>query len=63
MDYKIAGQYSSGRMLLNTLGVSLAGFVSIPMFRAIGVVPTLVIAGAMQVISGTGYFMVLRNRK
>jgi predicted MFS family arabinose efflux permease len=63
VDYKIAGQYSSGRMLLNTLGVSLAGFVSIPMFRAIGVVPTLVIAGAMQVISGAGYFMVLRNRK
>lgn len=63
VDYKIAGQYSSGRMLLNTLGVSLAGFVSIPMFRAIGVVPTLVIAGTMQVISGAGYFMVLRNRK
>jgi predicted MFS family arabinose efflux permease len=63
VDYKIAGQYSSGRMLLNTLGVSLAGFVSIPMFKVIGVVPTLVIAGTMQVLCGVGYYMVLRNRK
>lgn len=63
VDYKIAGQYSSGRMLLNTLGISIAGFVSIPMFKAIGVVPTLIIAGAMQVISGAGYYLVLKNRE
>ena len=63
VDYKIAGQYSSGRMLLNTLGVSIAGFVAIPMFKAIGVVPTLVIAGVMQVLSGVGYYWVLKKRE
>lgn len=63
VDYKIAGQYSSGRMLLNTLGVSIAGFVSIPMFKTIGVVPTLVLAGVMQVVCGVGYYMVLKSRE
>jgi predicted MFS family arabinose efflux permease len=59
IDPEVAGQYSGGRMLLNTLGTSLAGFVCVPMFRAIGVVPTLVISGLMQIVSGLGYYIVL----
>lgn len=61
VDYKVAGQYSAGRMLLNTLGTSLAGFVCIPMFKLIGVVPTMAIAGVMQLVSGVGYYRVLRK--
>ena len=61
IDYKVAGQYSAGRMLLNTLGTSLAGFLCIPMFKMIGVVPTLAIAGGMQMVSGVGYYWVMRR--
>ncbi len=59
IDYKVAGQYSAGRMLLNTLGTSVAGFVCVPMFKAIGVVPTLLITSLMQILSGLGYYIVL----
>lgn len=59
IDYKVAGQYSAGRMLLNTLGTSLAGFLCVPMFKAIGVIPTLAISGGMQLVSGIGYYIVL----
>lgn len=59
IDYKVAGQYSAGRMLLNTLGTSLAGFLCVPMFKVIGVIPTLAISGGMQLVSGIGYYIVL----
>ncbi len=59
IDYKVAGQYSAGRMLLNTLGTSLAGFLCVPMFKAFGVIPTLAISGGMQLVSGIGYYIVL----
>lgn len=59
IDYKVAGQYSAGRMLLNTLGTSLAGFVCVPMFRSLGVIPTLAISGGLQLLSGLGYYIVL----
>ena len=59
IDYKVAGQYSAGRMLLNTLRTSLAGFLCVPMFKAIGVIPTLAISGGMQLVSGIGYYIVL----
>ena len=62
INYKVAGQYSAGRMLLNTFGTSLAGFVCIPLFKMIGVVPTLAIAGGMQLVSGVGYYLVLKRR-
>ena len=59
IDYKVAGQYSAGRMLLNTLGTSLAGFLCVPMFKTLGVIPTLALSGGMQLISGIGYYIVL----
>ncbi len=60
IDYKIAGQYSAWRMLLHTLGNSIAGFVCIPLFLGIGVTPTLIIAGIMQLICGIWYFFYLK---
>ena len=59
IDYKVAGQYSAGRMLLNTLGTSVAGFVCVPMFESLGVVMTLTLAGLAQILSGIGYYIVL----
>ena len=59
IDFKVAGQYSAGRMLLNTLGTSVAGFVCVPMFESLGVVLTLTLAGLAQILSGIGYYIVL----
>ncbi len=59
-DYDMIGQYSAGRMLLNTLGTSIAGFVCVPLFELIGVVATVTLSGALQLISGLGYYLYLK---
>lgn len=56
VDYDVVGQYSGGRMLLHTLGISLSGFVCIPLFKLIGVFPTILLAGIAQIISGVIYY-------
>lgn len=61
IDYKIAGQYSAWRMLLHTLGASLSGFVCIPLFNLIGVMPTMILTGLLQLVCGVGYFIYLRK--
>lgn len=67
IDYKVAGQYSAGRMLLNTLGTSMAGFLCVPLFESLGVVSTLILTSVLQLFSGLGYYSVLssmeRSRK
>ncbi|MBQ9083776.1 MAG: hypothetical protein IJY28_09830 [Clostridia bacterium] len=63
IDYKVMGQYSAGRMLLNTLGNSLAGFLCVPMFRVMGVIPALALSGGLQLLSGIGYYIVLTRMK
>jgi hypothetical protein len=59
-DYDIIGQYSAGRMLLNTLGTSIAGFVCIWLFDRIGVVATMAMSGGLQLFSGVGYYVYLK---
>ena len=61
IDYKIAGQFSAWRMLLHTLGSSLAGFVCIPLFNLIGVSATMILSGLLQLVCGAGYFFYLRK--
>lgn len=61
IDYDIAGQYSAGRMLLTTAGTSAAGFLCVILFKSIGVIPTLILSGLMQLASGFGYFQYLKN--
>ena len=64
VDYDVIGQYSGGRMLLHTLGLSLSGFVCIPLFKLIGVFPTMVLSGLTQLISGIVYYIYLtKNEK
>jgi len=60
-DYEIMGQYSAGRMLLNTLGTSIAGFVCIPMFKLLGPVITIVISAVLQLSSGICYYIYLKK--
>ena len=59
VDYDIVGQYSGWRMLLHTLGISLSGFVCIPLFNLIGVFPTMLLSGATQLVSGIAYHLYL----
>ena len=56
-DYRVMGQYSAGRMLINTLGTSLAGFLCIPMINLFGALVTMTMAGLFQLIAGIGYYI------
>lgn len=60
-DYEVMGQYSGGRMLLHTAGCTLAGFLCIPLFQLVGGVLTLLIAAAMQLFSGSIYYVYMRK--
>jgi hypothetical protein len=59
-DYDVIGQYSAGRMLLNTLGTSIAGIVCVPLFELMGVLATVTLAGCLQLLSGLGYYLYLK---
>ncbi len=63
VDYDVIGQYSGWRMLLHTLGVSLSGFVCIPLFNLIGVFPTMLLSGATQLVSGIAYHLYLTKNE
>ena len=59
--YDVIAQYNGGRMLLNTAGTSIAGFVCIALFDTIGPHITMIIAGSTQLISGICYYLYLKN--
>ena len=61
VQYETMGQYSAGRMLLNSLGTMLAGFLCVPMFRLFGVNITMVISAAMQLITGISYYTYMKK--
>ena len=63
VDYNIIGQYSGWRMLLHTLGVSISGFVCIPLFNLIGVFTTIVLSGMTQLVSGIAYYLYLTKNE
>ena len=60
-DYEIMGQYSAGRMLLNTLGTSIAGFACIPMFKLFGPLISIGISAALQLFSGLSYYLYMKK--
>ena len=59
VDYDIAGEYSSWKMVTHNAGTALAGFICIPLFNLVGVIPTMIGAGLLQLICGVGYFFYL----
>ena len=61
IHYEIIGQYSGGRMLLHTLGITISGFVCIPMIKLLGAEVSLILSGCMQLISGFCYYLFLNN--
>lgn len=60
-NYENMGQYSAGRMLLNSLGTMLSGFLCVPMFRLLGVNTTMVISAVMQLITGIAYYTYMKK--
>lgn len=63
VDYDVVEQYSGGRMLLHTLGLSLFGFVCIPLINLIGVFPTMLLSGLAQLASGAAYYLYLTKHE
>ena len=61
MGYNVAGQYSAGRILINTGGIALGGFVCVAMFRTFGIVPSLIAVGVLQLIFGLWYYIYLKR--
>ena len=61
IKYDVIGQYTGGRILLHTLGSSLAGFLCIPMIRFFGAELTMIFSGGLQLVSGIVYYVFLNN--
>lgn len=61
IKYDVIGQYTGGRILLHTLGSSLAGFLCIPMIKLFGAEITMIISGGLQLISGIVYYVFLHG--
>ena len=61
IKYDVIGQYTGGRILLHTLGSSLAGFLCIPMIKLFGSEITMIISGGLQLISGIVYYVFLNG--
>lgn len=61
VDYEYIGQYSAWRMLLHTGGTAAAGFVATYMLEWFGGIPTLMIAGGAQLLSGAVYYLYNRE--
>ena len=56
VDYRCIGQYSAWRMVLHTLGTALGGIAVPYLMSALGAVGTLILAGALQAMSGAVYY-------
>ena len=57
VDYKVIGKYSGYRMLVNTLGITVAGVVCVPMIEYVGALWAMTILGALQLLFGVGYYL------
>lgn len=63
IDYNCIGQYSSWRIMLHTLGISISSALAIPMYNFFGGIGTLAIGALCQLLSGTAYFIFLNSIK
>lgn len=63
VDYDVIGQYTVWRILLFNMGSAIFGSMFIKFIDFCGVYTAFSIAGAMQLISGTVYFVYARNKR
>ena len=61
VDYKVMGQYTSWRMLLNAGGIVIAGFVCIPLLEAVGATATMAITGGAMLAAGLVYYIYMKK--
>ena len=63
VDYDMISRYTGGRMLLHTLGTSLAGLVSVGICRAIGAPALMLIAAFAEIAFALVYYFYLKKSK
>ena len=63
VDYDMISRYTGGRMLLHTLGTSLAGFVAVGICRAVGPVFLMLIAAVALLSFAMSYYFYLKKLK
>ncbi len=61
IDFDCAGQYSSWRMTLHTLGMTLGNAAALPLIGLFGSFGTMLLAATAQLLSGGIYFLFLRR--
>lgn len=61
IDYQVAGQYSSGRLLLNSLGSIISAAICMWLVDTIGVILVLFLAGFVLILSGGGMYVVMNK--
>ena len=63
VDYDMISRYTGGRMLLHTLGTSLAGLVSVGICRALGAPVLMLAAAAAEIAFALVYYFYLKKLK
>lgn len=63
VDYNVMGRYTAWRMMLQTVGIAIGGFLAPVLLEHIGGIPTLLFAGILNVLMGIGYFCCLKSLK
>ena len=61
VDYDMISRYTGGRMLLHTLGTSLAGFVAVGICRAVGPLFLMLITAVAQITFSLTYYFYLKK--
>ena len=61
VDYDMISRYTGGRMLLHTLGTSLAGFVAVGVCRAVGPLFLMLITAVAQITFSLTYYFYLKK--
>lgn len=61
IDYEVAGSYNGYRMMLNTCGSALSGFVFLGLCELVGGVAAMIVAGACQIASAAVYWIYLKK--
>ena len=63
VDYHVMGRYTAWRMMLQTIGIAIGGFMVPMLLESIGGFLTLLLTGGMNVVTGVGYFIYLKRLK
>ena len=61
VDYRIMGQYTSWRLLLNAGGIVIAGFVCTPMLDGFGAIASMAITGGAMFTAAIVYYWYMKK--